>query len=210
MQSSETLSTQEKIKAAAREVFIKKGYAAAKTRHIADVAGINLALLNYYFRSKEKLFHIIIMETLAELFDTFEAIIKNPETSIPDKVRLMVTAYLDTLVVQPDIPLFIINEVNRNPKLVIQDLKINERIQSEHFIQQWSAFAAKNGIPTQHFIHILVNTVSMTVFPFLAKPVLSEVFGIKDQDFVDFVNQRKQLIPTWFDVIVQSYKQKPL
>ena len=56
------LSTEEKIKAAARKVFMEKGYGASRTRDIAEEAGINLALLNYYFRSKEKLFNEIIQK----------------------------------------------------------------------------------------------------------------------------------------------------
>jgi len=46
-------STEAKIKAAARVVFHKNGFAATRTRDIAEEAGINLALLNYYFRSKQ-------------------------------------------------------------------------------------------------------------------------------------------------------------
>ena len=57
-------STEEKIKNAARIIFHQKGYAGTKTRDIAEEAGINLALLNYYFRSKEKLFGIIMVESL--------------------------------------------------------------------------------------------------------------------------------------------------
>ena len=56
------LSTEEKIKNSARAVFHRKGFAAARTRDIAQEAGINLALLNYYFRSKEKLFNIVMLE----------------------------------------------------------------------------------------------------------------------------------------------------
>ena len=62
------LSTEEKFKEAARVVFTRKGYAATKTRDIAEEAGLNLALLNYYFRSKEKLFEIIMLEKITQLF----------------------------------------------------------------------------------------------------------------------------------------------
>ena len=55
-------STEEKIKEAARRVFTKKGYAATRTRDIAEESGYNLALINYYFRSKEKLFDIVMLE----------------------------------------------------------------------------------------------------------------------------------------------------
>ena len=70
------LSTEEKIKEAAKKVFLKKGYAATRTRDIAEEAGINLALLNYYFRSKEKLFDLIMLEKLEKFFG---AIAPGPE-----------------------------------------------------------------------------------------------------------------------------------
>ena len=60
----EDSSTEEKIKAAARKVFTRKGFAATRTRDISEEAGINLALLNYYFRSKEKLFDLVMMENM--------------------------------------------------------------------------------------------------------------------------------------------------
>jgi len=55
-------STEEKIKEAARIVFTQKGYASAKVRDIAKEADINLSLVNYYFRSKEKLFQLCMAE----------------------------------------------------------------------------------------------------------------------------------------------------
>ncbi len=61
-------STEEKIKEAARVVFMKKGFAATRTRDIAEEAGINLALLNYYFRSKEKLFELVMFEKFQKFF----------------------------------------------------------------------------------------------------------------------------------------------
>src|ERR1700748_2737311 len=64
--TTEEISTEEKIKAAAKKLFTQKGFAATRTRDIAEEAGINLALLNYYFRSKEKLFELIMMENFRQ------------------------------------------------------------------------------------------------------------------------------------------------
>ena len=71
------LSTEEKIKEAAKKVFLKKGYAATRTRDIAEEAGINLALLNYYFRSKEKLFDLIMLEKLEKFFGVIAPVLNN-------------------------------------------------------------------------------------------------------------------------------------
>ena len=56
----EPITTEEKIIRAADKIFTQKGYAATRTREIAEEAGTNLALLNYYFGSKEKLFRNVL------------------------------------------------------------------------------------------------------------------------------------------------------
>ena len=68
MSNTNNISAEERIKAAARKVFHQKGYAATRTRDIAEEAGINHAMLNYYFRSKEKLFQIVMTETMTQFF----------------------------------------------------------------------------------------------------------------------------------------------
>ncbi len=85
------LTTEEKIKQAARKIFHEKGYAATRTRDIAEEAGVNLALLNYYFRSKEKLFDIIMLETMTNFMRTVKTILADESSSLKkllDKIPL--------------------------------------------------------------------------------------------------------------------------
>ena len=77
-------NTETKILAAARTVFHKKGFAATRTRDIAKEAGMNLALLNYYFRSKRKLYELIMFETLTSFFQTM-GMVFNDETFTLEK-----------------------------------------------------------------------------------------------------------------------------
>src|SRR6187455_1667961 len=95
------LSTEEKIKSAARLVFTKKGYAATRTRDIAEESGINLALLNYYFRSKEKLFHIVMEEKFQKLFGTIAPILMDNTTTLEKKVELFASTYIHMLSENP-------------------------------------------------------------------------------------------------------------
>src|SRR6187455_237945 len=104
------LSTEEKIKSAARLVFTKKGYAATRTRDIADEAGINLALLNYYFRSKEKLFDIVMMENLQKFLLVLGGALRDEKSSLTEKVALIANNYVDMLKSNPDLPIFILSE----------------------------------------------------------------------------------------------------
>ena len=79
-------STEEKIKNAARIVFHKKGFAATRTRDIVEEAGINLALLNYYFRSKEKLFDIIMFESMQHFFKAISEVFNDDKTTLENKI----------------------------------------------------------------------------------------------------------------------------
>ena len=88
-------STEQKIMKAARNLFMEKGYHAIKTRDIANEAGINLALLNYYFRSKEKLFEIIMKENISQFMEIITGIVNDEKTSIEKKVEMLVANYID-------------------------------------------------------------------------------------------------------------------
>ena len=94
------LSTENKIKEAARKIFTQKGYAATRTRDIAEEAGINLALLNYYFRSKKKLFDIVMLERVDELFGIFNNILSNKpsDRNIDEIIKDIIDMYYDMLI----------------------------------------------------------------------------------------------------------------
>src|ERR1700752_4460056 len=130
-------STEEKIKNAARIIFHKKGYAATRTRDIAEEAGINLALLNYYFRSKEKLFDIIVLESLHDFRQNIESVFNDEKTSLENKIETLVSNYIDLLINQPDIPLFILSELRNDPQAVISKMNPMGALMNSYFIKQF-------------------------------------------------------------------------
>ena len=127
-------STEEKIKAAAYKLFTQKGYSATRTRDIAEEAGINLALLNYYFRSKEKLFDLIMAENMKQFMSGIYATINNKETSYNEKFALIVNAYIDMLTIQPDMPIFVLSEIRNDPSGLIERMKFDNSILNSFFI----------------------------------------------------------------------------
>ena len=108
-------SAEEKIKEAARKLFTQKGFAATRTRDIAQEAGINLALLNYHFRSKEKLFEIIMAENFRQFIHGISLNLIDEQTTIVEKTDRIVTDYIDFLTRHPDLPLFVLNEIRGTP-----------------------------------------------------------------------------------------------
>jgi AcrR family transcriptional regulator len=198
-------STEEKIKNAARIIFHKKGFAATRTRDIAEEAGINLALLNYYFRSKEKLFDIIMLESMQNFLNSMAALFNAEQNTFDEKVESFVSNYLDFLTEQPDLPLFVLSELRSNPSGFISKIDIKQMLMKSHFIKQFQEEVKKGKIAPMHPLHFLMNMVGMILFPFIGRPMLSHLGDLKEQDFMELMQQRKKLIPQW---IKMMYKVK--
>src|ERR1700733_13912192 len=115
-------STEEKIKEAARRVFTQKGYAATRTRDIAEESGLNLALINYYFRSKEKLFDVIMLEHLQLFIHSVMGIVNDPATTLQEKIENLISHYIDMLIKNPNIPIFVLSEIHADPKKLISKI----------------------------------------------------------------------------------------
>ncbi|WP_353126203.1 TetR/AcrR family transcriptional regulator [Parapedobacter pyrenivorans] len=193
------LSTEEKIKEAARKVFTQKGYAATRTRDIAEEAGINLALLNYYFRSKEKLFELIIMEKMQILLGKIGPIIMDKNTSIEEKVEQVAEHYIDTLLANPDIPLFVLGEIRSNPDKFASLIKTKTNIADSTLFKQ---LAEKR--PDIDPLHFIFNMLGLIIFPFIGKPLIQLITGLKSEQAITLMKERKMLVKTWFSAMVAA------
>ncbi len=197
IKGGEGLSTEEKFKEAARIVFTKKGYAATKTRDIAEQAGLNLALLNYYFRSKERLFEIVMIEKVQQLFAFMAPVLNDPETSLYEKIDLIPVSYIDMLLKNPDLPLFVLSEIKNNPGRFGKMIQANGNILQSSFVRQL-AEKKKDVNPIQLFL----NFIGMMVFPFIVQPVLQAVVPMSEGDYIQLLEQRKMLIPQWMKMML--------
>ncbi|MEO8786093.1 MAG: TetR/AcrR family transcriptional regulator [Chitinophagaceae bacterium] len=199
------LSTEEKIKNAARIVFHQKGFSGTRTRDIAEEAGINLALLNYYFRSKENLFDLIMLEAMQDFLNAITSVCNDATTSLETKIETIVANYIDTLTERPDIPLFVLNELKRNPEKLSEKLGINKIFFGSVFMEQIleRILKSKNRNPI-HPLHFIINLLSLTVFPFIAKPMIKGLAYLPDEEFNELMQERKTLIPIWIDALLKT------
>ena len=185
-------STEEKIKEAARKVFLKKGYAATRTRDIAEEAGINLALLNYYFRSKEKLFSHVMLEKMQQFFGALFSVINDPSTKLEIKIDLIVNNYIDMLLENPDLPLFVLSEIKADPGHLGNILPVEKLTPKVSFIKQ-----LQERRPDINPAHFLMNVLGMTVFPFIARPAFGAIGILNKNDFHTIIEERRKLVPIW-------------
>ena len=198
-------TTEEKIKEAARLVFTRKGYAATRTRDIAEESGYNLALINYYFRSKEKLFDLIMLETLQAFVHSVQSILNDPSTSLNEKLEIMVSHYIDMLKANPGLPLFILNEINADPTKLMAKVGITDLGREQLYVaKQWQEMAAQKKLPPINPLHIMMNLVSMTIFPFVGSPLIRNKFGLSTDEFNALMDERKKLIPVWIRAIIEN------
>lgn len=188
-------STEERIKAAARIVFTKKGYQATKVRDIAAEADINLSLVNYYFRSKEKLFQFVMAEVVEKLITTVVLVLNNEQLSVQQKVEQVVDHYINLLLSNPDFPLFMVNEIFAGSDELSKDNRKNAIFQS-HFFQQLHALHQEDKLSVTP-IQLMMNMIGFVVMPFLARPLLERNKVVKPSEFKALMEERRKLIPVW-------------
>ncbi|QYN51417.1 MULTISPECIES: TetR/AcrR family transcriptional regulator [Apibacter] len=191
------VSTEQKIKEAAKRVFQKKGFGLTRTRDIAKEAGINLALLNYYYRSKENLFEIVMQESIEEMFSYLEHIMNNKQTTLSEKIDAGVLRYIEGMFKNSNLPLFLFSELQANPQHLFDRVKIPEGfIQDTYMFKQINAQINKEKLNFTA-IHFFINLVSMSIFPIIGQPFIKYVTKMDEKSFADFIEQRKTLVPIW-------------
>ncbi|MEM9328735.1 MAG: TetR/AcrR family transcriptional regulator [Bacteroidota bacterium] len=202
--TSETLSTEDKIRQAAAKVFVTKGYAATKTRDIAEEAGINIASLHYYYRSKDKLFEIVIGESMRRFSRSMDEIFGSNQP-LHVKIRQFVSIYLDIFKENPQVPNFVLSESQHNPEMVSRLLR-NEK--SLSFLKKELKDLAEQGIirPVHHAQFIL-NLMGLTIFPFVAKSIVSYKLELGDEEYAAMIEESRDLIPDM--IISYLYLKKP-
>lgn len=186
-------TTEEKILDAAKSVFIVKGMEGARMQEIADEAGINKALLHYYFRSKEKLFEAIFANVIEFAFPKLSLIL-NEETDFRSKFEHFIDAYLELLIKHPFIPGFILKELNRDPAGFFS-LIAKHALSIDPLLKHLKEAMDKGEIIRMDPRHLIVNVVSLCVFPFGVRPVLKHVVFKDDNQTLDaFYRERADVI----------------
>lgn len=198
-EKNNTISTEEKILIAASKVFTQKGYAGTRTRDIAEEAGINLALLNYYFRSKEKLFQKVMLAKFQELFSEILPVLTDETTTLDFKIDKASETYFKILSNNPTLPLFIIGEIQKNSAGIRNSFPIEKVLKNSAIISQ-----IKERKPNSNPFHYLFNFLGMTIFPFVAKPLFMSFELMDEASFQQFVEERKILVPLWMKTLLNT------
>jgi AcrR family transcriptional regulator len=197
-------STEARILAAAKKIFVQKGMAGARMQDIADEAGINKALLHYYFRNKEKLFEVIFLEAAAKLFPKINSIFSS-DLPLFEKIEKFCEEYITIIMDNPYLPLFVLNEINRDPAYFMTKMWPGKsRPDPSKFLAQLEREVKKGTIRRISPLHLLMNLISMSIFPFVARPMMQMTLGLDELQFRAAMEQRKKEIPIF---IINSIKK---
>jgi TetR/AcrR family transcriptional regulator len=191
-----TLSTEteEKIISSAEKLFYQKGKAGTSMQDIADDAGINRTLLNYYFRSKDQLFEAVFRNALASFVPSLAEMLHSNIT-FKDYVPRLIETIVDAMLENPQIPIFVLQELSSNPERmpqIIKEMGLDPELAvSKLESEQWKEFGDHMD-PKQ----VILNLLSLCIFPFAARPVVTELLFNGDNDaYISAMKQRKQMLP---------------
>ncbi len=185
--------TEEKILEAAKSVFLKKGMEGARMQEIADEAGINKALVHYYFRSKEKLFTAIFTNVITYAFPKISKILLS-DSDIITKIEQVIDAYIGVLLKHSYVPGFLMKELNRDPSGLFKIIA-KYGFNPEPVIGAIQKEMDEGRIIQMDPRHLIVNIISMCVFPFAARPIVQYV-GFRDDPVATqhFLEERAEVL----------------
>lgn len=196
-------NTEQKIFEAATQLFIEKGVDRTSVRDIASKAGINLALMNYYFRSKENLFDAIFTKLVEENTKDLVEILDS-DLSIEEKVKRYVDAYIDMLSENPLLVSFFLSIIHRSREKITEMKVVSNLYGREKFTQQMIEESKKGNIRKTDPGHFFVDMISMITFPFAIRPLIMDKNSMDDKEFDHFIRDRKKTIP---DMLIKSIKK---
>lgn len=201
MEKNTNKNTEEHILNVAQEVFLKKGLDGARMQEIADEAGINKSLLHYYFRTKQKLFEKVFKVAFKHFFPKVQANL-NSEKPLFEKIETFVETYYSLLQKNPYIPAFVIHELNRSAtnvtelfKSVFQDYDLKVDQMFGELDRQIQEEAAKGILIPIESRQLIVNILSLCIFPFVAKPIIKGILlENEEKKYKDFIEERKKTV----------------
>lgn len=197
-------TTEQQILDAAKTVFQAKGMDGARMQEIADEAGINKAMLHYYYRSKEILFEAVFKSAFLLLAPQLNAIL-NDDSSIEEKIKNFTFNYVSFMMKHPYLPNFIIQELNRKEDFILK-LKENTGFPNlDKFKLKIESEVSQGILNPIEADQLFVNIIALNIFPFLGKPLIKAFADKDDKAFQEFVESRKTEVASF---IINSIKRQ--
>jgi len=194
-------SSKEKVLQTARTLFMEKGRDGVRMQEIADMAGVNKGLLHYYFKSKNQLFLEIFSGEVKHIYADINEILKG-DLPLDAKLASIIDRYFEMLTKNPNLPTFILFEVNKNPEVATQFAKESNLPETVQLLD--AEFRANKITSSPEFaFQVLLNIISLCVFPFAMKPMVQKMGKKNGVDWNQMMDSRKEFLK---GLIINSFK----
>ncbi|TVR41253.1 MAG: TetR/AcrR family transcriptional regulator [Bacteroidia bacterium] len=187
-------NTEKKIFDAATELFLEKGVDRTSVREIANKAEINLALMNYYFRSKENLFDTIFSSLVKKNSEELIRIL-NSDLELFEKIEQYVEVYIEMLSENPLLVSFVMAILHRSRERITEMKAISSLYATDQFTKQLLDEAKKGNIRRTDPTHFFVDMLSLIAFPFAIKMLVMDKNNFSEAEFQEFIDERKKRVP---------------
>ena len=187
--------TEKHIIDTAKRVFFTEGRVYATTQEIADAAGVNRTLINYYFHSKKALFEAVIKTAMEEFKGNADLILLS-DMPFREKTEKFIDDFMNNLIRYPYLESFITvdiiqNRLKNNTSLVIL-VKSPSPIQK--YLKEIESEMEAGRIQKSTSVHFMMNLFSLMIYPLIMKPLQMSLMNLDETEYNKILNQRKQVI----------------
>ena len=185
------ISTEQKIKDAARAVFIAKGFSGCSTREIAKASGMNVALVNYYFRSKSQLFQLIFNAAMEDFTNTMVEVF-SCDFTLQEKMRILIEKEYEFLSQHPELPSFIIQETNRESNIAHDNFSFFQKISNTGIFQQCLEAQQRGDMREIDIFNLTLLILSNCHYPFMSRNMLKGMLKLDDYQLIPSIEVHKK------------------
>jgi TetR/AcrR family transcriptional regulator len=187
--------TRDRILVAAHAVFLRKGTAGSRTQEIADEAGVNKALVHYYFGTKAALAEAIFERALGDIVPRMFGILADPGRSIEEKIPAIVREQIGFHAERPYFAGYMVSELHNEPDRIVRLMARRGRIPLDVLRRQLREAAAAGTIRRLSAEQFVANMMGLLIFPFAIRLALCELLGLDEAGWRGFLEERRRILP---------------
>ena len=196
-------TTEEKILEAAKDAFIRNGFNGARVRDIAESAGVNLALVNYHFGSKQELFNAVMGRALVTFRDNMLGMVHDGTTDLRTKFRQCVGKYALMLEENPLLLSFVMHELSRDRSGFARQFAVSDVFLGSAMQRQLIA----EGLSEEQSEQFMVTMFSLLAGAYMTTPITKIVLAKDDGQMKEFLRRRMEELPALLEEIVEIQKR---
>ncbi|MEE1897557.1 TetR/AcrR family transcriptional regulator [Flavobacterium rakeshii] len=184
------IDTEELIKETAKKIFFGEGRFKATTQEIADAAGVNRTLINYYFRSRNNLFEIVFEDAQTKEISIAEQIIFS-DLPFHQKIEKYLDLFFEQAKKYPYLEIYMVTQMNQGSCFKDPDT-MNRML--DKFYLEIALEMEKGNIAKMRPEQFMLNLISLTSFPVSMRPLLQESMGMSNEAYDVLIDERKKVV----------------